>query len=101
MKVNLTRLNQILDTNNIIKGVKPKVRPTYNGGRFRKDKPLGEHNFPLSKTTHYQIYGYKKDRSGIKRPYWLEKIIPTGRNLTPRSCGLDGFYDVKATKQSM
>ena len=99
--MNLTTLNRILDTTNIIKGVKPKVRPTYNGGRFRKDKPLSEHNFPLSKTTHYQIYGYKKDKSGIKRPYWMEKIVPTGRHLTPRMCDLDGFYDIKATKQYM
>ena len=99
--MNLTAINRIMDTTNIIKGVKPKVRPTYNGGRFRKDKPLSEHNFPLSKTTHYQIYGYRKDKSGIKRPYWMEKIVPTGRHLTPRMCGLDGFYDIKATKQYM
>ena len=84
----------------IIKGIKPKERPTYRGGSFNKNKPLGEHNFPLTKYVHYKIYGYKKDPyTGIKRPYWMEKKVPTGRNLTPRMCGLDGFFDVKATKQ--
>ena len=99
--MDLARLNQILDTNNIIKGVKLKDRPTYRGGSFRKDKPLGAHNFPLSSRTHYQIYGYKKDASGIRRPYWMEKILPTGKQLTPQMCGLDGFYKITPTKQVM
>jgi len=99
--MNLTKLNDILDTNNIIRGVKTKERPTYRGGSFRKDKPLSEHNFPLSKRTHYKIYGYKKDASGIKRPYWMEKILPTGRKLTPQMCKLDGFFNVTPTKMVM
>ena len=99
--MDLARLNDILDTNNIIKGVKTKERPTYRGGSFRKDRPLSEHNFPLSKRTHYKIYGYRKDASGIKRPYWMEKILPTGRTLTPRMCKLDGFFNVTPTKMVM
>jgi len=62
--------------------------------------PLGEHNFPLTQRTHWQIYGYRKDPfTGIKRPYWMEKVLPTGKKLTPKMCGLDGFFTAKPTKQ--
>ena len=90
----------ILSNSKIITGIKPKERPTYNGGSFNPKKPLSEHNFPLTKYVWYQIYGYKKDPyTGIKRPYWMEKKVPTGTQLTPRMCGLDGFFDVKFQKQ--
>lgn len=56
---------------------------------------MGEHNFPLSKFTLWKIYGYRKDPyTGIKRPHWLEKKLPTGQQLTPRMVGLDGFFKV-------
>ena len=85
----------------IIKGIKPiKNKPTYNQGRFNKNLPIEEHNFPLSKYTNWEIYGYKKDPvTGIKRPYWLNKVLPTGQSLTPKKVGLDGFFTVKPTNQ--
>jgi hypothetical protein len=87
----------------IIRGIKNtyKNKPTFNDGRFDKTQPIGPHNMPLSSRALYKIYGYKIDAAGMKRPYWMEKAIPTGRALTPKMCGLDGFYDVKCTKQYM
>ena len=90
----------ILNSQRIITGVKSKIRPTFNDGRFNKKLPIGEHNFPLSKYTDWQIYGYRRDPfTGIKRPYWLTKRLPTGRQLNPKMVGLDGFFDVKPIKQ--
>jgi hypothetical protein len=67
---------------------------------FDKELPITKHNFPLTTYTNWKIYGYKKDPlTGIKRPYWLDKRLPTGRPLTPKMCGLDGFYDVRSTNQ--
>ena len=97
----LAMRNRILETNQIIKGVKNiKFKPTYNSGSFDKTKPIGEHNFPLTQRTVWDIYGYRRDPlTGIKRPYWMQKILPTGRTLTPKMCGLDGFFDVKSKQQ--
>ena len=91
----------ILNNPKIITGVKPrKTPPTFRDGRFIKTEPLGEHNFPLSKYTDWDIYGYRKDPfTGMKRPYWLTKRLPTGRPLTARMVGLDGFFSVKPKKQ--
>jgi len=90
----------ILNNPTIITGVKSKTPPTFNDGSFDKNKPLGEHNFPLTKYTTYKIYGYKKDPlTGIKRPFWMTKKHPTGRPLNARMCGLDGFFDIKPINQ--
>ena len=91
----------ILNQKEIIRGVKPiKNKPTFNDGGFDKARPLGEHNYPLTKYTDWQIYGYKKDKfTGIKRPYWLTKRLPTGQPLTAKLVGLDGFYTVKPQNQ--
>jgi len=63
---------------------------------FEKEFPITKFNFPLTRYTDWKIYGYKKDPlTGIKRPYWLTKKVPTGKPLTPQACGLDGFYEVK------
>ena len=93
--------DKILNSHQIIKGVKPiKNKPTYNDGGFDKTRPLGAHNYPLSKYTNWEIYGYKKDKlTGIKRPYWLNKTLPTGQALTAQIVGLDGFYNVKPKNQ--
>ena len=94
--------NQILGTNQIIKGVKPiKERPYRDSdATFDKTIPIGPKNFPLTKYTTWKIYGYRKDPfTGIKRPYWMEKTLPTGRPITPKICGLDGFFDIKAKNQ--
>ena len=95
--------DQILNSHQIIKGVKPlKDKPKYGDEAFtfNKEFPLGMRNFPLTKYTDWKIYGYKKDPyTGIKRPYWLTKRLPTGQQLNPQMCGLDGFFDVKATNQ--
>lgn len=93
----------ILSNPNLIMGVKPiKNKPKYGDKAFTFDKtiPLGSMNFPLTKYTDWNIYGYKKDPlTGIKRPYWLTKRVPTGRQLNPKMVGLDGFYNVKPTNQ--
>lgn len=93
----------ILDQTEIIKGIKPiKIKPTYNDGRFDKRLPLGPHNYPLTKYTKWEIYGYKKDKlTGIRYPYWLDKVLPTGVPLTPKKVGLDGFYNVKPIYQRL
>jgi len=86
----------------MITGIKPiKQRPYRDSdAAFNKDLPMGIHNFPLTKYTKWKIYGYKKDRfTGMKRPFWMEKTLPTGRQLTPQMCGLDGFFDVKSINQ--
>ena len=93
----------ILNSNKIIKGISPiREKPTFGSDphfRFDKTKPMGEHNFPLSTWTLFHIYGYRKDPiTGIKRPYWLTKRLPTGRTLNPRMVGLDGFFDIKTTQ---
>ena len=84
-----------------MKGIKTKIPATNRGFRpFNKALPLHPHNYPLSKITHWEICGYKKDPlTGIKRPYWITKDLPTGRELSPRLVGLDGFYNVKPTYQ--
>ena len=93
----------MLDNPKIITGVNPiKIKPKYGDKAFTFDKeiPLGRMNFPLTKYTDWDIYGYKKDPlTGIKRPYWMTKRLPTGRQLTPKMCGLDGFFDVKPKQQ--
>ena len=77
-----------------------KSLPTNRGFQFQKDKPMTMHNYPLTKKTKYQIYGYKKDKlTGIKRPHWIKAEIATGKHLTPQAVGLDGFYDVQALSQ--
>ena len=95
----------ILDTNKIITGVKPiSLSPTYRNEffKFNKKKALGEHNYPLTKYTEWKIYGYKKDKlTGIRTPYWISKTLPTGRPLTPKLVGLDGFYTVQPLNQVM
>jgi len=94
--------DKILNSNQIITGVKSKTPPTFNDGFFDKTKPLGEHNFPLTKYTDWDIYGYKKDPlTGIKRPYWLTKRFPTGRPINAKMCGLDGFFTIKPKQQVM
>jgi hypothetical protein len=87
-----------------VKGVKSENRPTYREKPFifDKSKPISEHNFPITKYTNWEIYGYRKDKlTGIKTPYWLNKVLPTGRPLTPQLVGLDGFFTVKPTEQIM
>ncbi len=92
----------ILSNQKIITGIKPKIRPKYGDEAFKFDKtiPLNTMNFPLTKYTHWKIYGYRKDPfTGMKRPFWLNKKLPTGHKITPKLCGLDGFYDIKPTHQ--
>ena len=92
----------ILTNPKIITGIKSKTPPTFNSGRFDKNQPLGEHNFPLTKYTVWNIYGYKKDKlTGLKKPFWLEKVLPTGKPLTPKLVGLDGFFTVQPKNQIM
>ena len=94
----------ILSNPKIISGVKSiKQRATLNGGTFlQKNQPLGPHNFPLSKYTWMRIYGYKVDKlTGIKKPYWLDRKFVTGRQITPKLVGLDGFFDIRPLKQVM
>ena len=68
--------------------------------KFHKDQPIHAHNFPLTKWTIWKIYGYRKDPlTGIKTPYWLTKKLPTGKSISARDVGLDGFFDIKATNQ--
>ena len=57
------------------------------------------HNYPMSRTTHWEIYGYKKDAAGIKKFYSITKDLPTGAELSPRLVGLDGFISVRPTYQ--
>ena len=87
----------------IIRGINPiKQKPKYGDKAFTFDKtfPMGPMNFPLTKYTDYKIYGYKKDPfTGMKRPHWLTKRVPTGRKITPKMCGLDGFFDIKPINQ--
>jgi len=96
-------MERVLNPHQIIKGVKTiKSKPKYGDEAFAFDKtqPLGKMNFPLTKYTVWKIYGYRKDPfTGIKRPYWMEKTLPTGQQLTPKMCKLDGFFDVKAKNQ--
>lgn len=67
---------------------------------FNKEIPLGSMNYPLSKYTDWDVYGYKIDKlTGIKRPYWMTKRLPTGHQINPKICGLDGFFNVKAKNQ--
>lgn len=91
----------ILSNPNIITGIKSvKTKATLRDGHFQKNQPLGPHNFPLSKYVTMRIYGYKKDKlTGIKRPYWLTKKFVTGREITPKMCGLDGFFDITPINQ--
>ena len=89
----------------IITGVKPlKEQPkmaNYPEIQFDKNKPIDAYNFPLSKWTIWKICGYKKDPyTGIKRPYWITKKLPTGKSINPRDVGMDGFLDIK-TQQVM
>lgn len=97
------KMNSILNTNSIIRGVKnQKQMPQYGNDPklgFDKKKPIHAHNFPLTKFTDWKIYGYKKDPStGMKRPCWINKRLPTGKSINPRDVGLDGFFDVKTTQ---
>ena len=93
----------MLNSQQIIKGIKPiKQKPKYGDKAFTFDKeiPLGTMNFPLTKYTDWKIYGYRKDPfTGIKRPYWLTKRLPTGVEINPKICGLDGFFDIKPINQ--
>ena len=92
----------ILNNPKIITGIKSKIKPKYGDEAFTFDKtvPLGSMNFPLTKYTDWKIYGYRKDPfTGIKRPYWLTKRLPTGRQISPKMVGLDGFFDIKPTNQ--
>ena len=93
----------MLDNPKIITGINPiRNKPKYGDKAFMFDKTfaLDSMNFPLTKYTDWDVYGYKKDPlTGIKRPYWMTKRLPTGRQLTPKMCGLDGFFDVKSKQQ--
>ena len=91
----------ILNSQRIIRGVKPiRIKPTFNDGSFRKELPIGEHNFPLTKYTTYKICGYKKDPlTGMKKPFWLTRKFPTGRPINAKMCGLDGFFTIKPINQ--
>lgn len=93
--------DKILNSHQIIKGIKlvkqkPKVPKEFI---FNKNKPIGPHNYPMTRTTHWQIHGYKKDIAGIRRSYHITKDLPTGTELSPRLVGLDGFYSVRPTYQ--
>lgn len=88
------------NTGSIITGVKPlKEAPKHANNpdiHFDKNQPIHAHNFPLSKWTIWKIYGYRKDKlTGIKKPYWITKRLPTGKSLSERDVGLDGFFDVQ------
>ena len=90
----------ILNNPNIIQGVNPiKEKPKFSNYpemHFDKKLPIHAHNFPLTKWTIWEIYGYRKDPyTGIKRPHWVTKKLPTGKSIAPRDVGLDGFFDVK------
>lgn len=79
----------------IITGIKPiKSKPTYNQWHpFNKRMPVSGHNFPLTNYTDWDIYGYKRDPfTGIKRPHWLTKRLPTGAPIEAKAVGLDGFF---------
>ena len=60
---------------------------------------MHQHNYPMTRTTHWEIHGYKKDAAGIRRAHFITKDLPTGAELSPRLVGLDGFYTVKPTYQ--
>ena len=93
-------MDRILNPHQIIKGIKPKQKATFNQGSFDRNKPIWEHNFPLTKYTIWDIYGYRKDKlTGLKRPYWIKKTVPTGASLTPKKVGLDGFFTVRPINQ--
>lgn len=87
----------VLDNPGRIKGIKLiKSKPDPREFLFDKSQPLSPFNFPLTKTTLYKIFGYRIDKvSGIKRPFWLKKRVPTGTPLRPQMCGLDGFFQVE------
>ena len=53
----------------------------------------------MTKITHWEIEGYKRDAAGIRKYYCITKDLPTGRELSPRLVGLDGFITVKPTYQ--
>lgn len=82
----------------IIKGIKPiKTKPTDRGFKFDKTKPITPYNFPLSKFTNWKAFGYKKDRlTGIRRPYWITKTLPTGQPFVP---DLDEVIKVDGSEQ--
>ena len=100
MSLNPTRLDKA--AKDLIQGINNvKHLPTNRGIQFQKEKPMTMHNYPLTRKTKYEIYGYKKDKlTGIKRPHWIKAELATGSNLTPQKVGLDGFYDVKALSQT-
>ena len=82
-------------------GVRPKVRPQFSTDPrigFDKSLPVHAHNFPLTNYTTWKVFGYKK-RGLFKEPFWLTKVLPTGHQITPQICGLDGFFDIKAINQ--
>ena len=94
----------ILSNPRIITGMKPiKEKPKFANNpdiHFDKTIPIHSHNFPLSKYTIWKIYGYRKDPiTGMKKPYWLTKKLPTGKSISHRDVGLDGFYDIKTYQQ--
>lgn len=87
----------IMDLEQITKGIKPiKQKPDDKGFPFDKSKPIGAYNFPMSKFTNWKAFGYKKDASGIKRPYWIKKTLPTGVAFIP---DLDEVIKVDGNEQ--
>ena len=92
---------KILNPNQIIKGIKlvKQIAKVPEKFIFNKEKPIWEHNYPMTRTTHWEIHGYKKDIAGIRRSHHITKDLPTGAELSPRLVGLDGFYTVKPTYQ--
>lgn len=86
--------------NNIgITGIKQKTSPTNRGMQFQKKHPITPYNYPLSQKTKYKIFGYKI-QNFVKKPYWLDAEIATGKQLTPQYVGLDGFYSVRIVGQT-
>ena len=84
----------------IMKGIKTKIPSTNRGFRpFNKALPLHPHNYPMTKITHWEIEGYIKNAAGIREYYFITKDLPTGRELSPRLVGLDGFISVRPTYQ--
>lgn len=65
-----------------IKAVKKENRPLERK-QFDKTGAITPYNFPLSKFTKWFAFGYKTNKFGIKRPYWIDKILPTGHAFLP------------------
>lgn len=72
-----------MDLTQIIKGINPiKQKPIERGNAFNKTQPINAYNFPMSKVTEWQAFGYRIVH-GKKVYDWITKRLPTGQAFVP------------------